>query len=103
LTWEPHTHARVGDPSTSHDAAARVTAAASQCEALARAWHNEWLTLGGGLTNEEAALLVGMQPERATKRTADLLHAGVIIDTGRTRVARTGRRQRVLAWNPDPS
>jgi len=48
-----------------------------------------------GMTAEEAGDRAGF--DGAWKRCSDLLRLGVIVPTGKTRKARSGRAQRVLA------
>jgi predicted ArsR family transcriptional regulator len=87
--FDPKSHARRGDPDTSH-AAARTL----RVKTLMR----ELLLLFGtydGLTNQEAADLLGMEFHRVSKRLSDLDNLGFIEDTGRRRAGRSGRAQMV--------
>lgn len=91
-------HARSTDPETSKGAARLLGGKAGTMrhrllltyDMDARAW-------GFGLIAEEAALRCGYTAaDGAWKRVSDLLNAGLLEDTGRTRPGSSGRQQRVL-------
>lgn len=87
---DPHTHARTGDPRTSHAAARRLAAR----ETMLRRLLAEFARYPDGLTAEEAAAFAGYTPaDGAWKRVSDLALAGWIADTGRNRTASSGRDQ----------
>jgi|KBSMisStaDraftv2_1062788.scaffolds.fasta_scaffold356290_2 hypothetical protein len=85
---DPHTHARRGDPDTSHAAAQQLDGTTMLRRLLlAYADHPD-------LTAEEAAEVCGYDAEAgAWKRCSDLANAGLVEDTGDRRVASTGRHQ----------
>lgn len=82
--------ARASDPETSKRAA-RSLDANGHLEALTALFRDAG---SNGLTAEEAGDLAGF--DGAWKRCSDLLRLGVIVPTGKTRTARSGRRQRVM-------
>jgi hypothetical protein len=83
--------ARRDDPDTSKAAAADLgETAATMRLRLLRAFAVR------DMTAEEAAVACGFGPERcAWKRVSDLENLGFIFPTGRTRVASSGKEQRV--------
>lgn len=82
--------ARTNDPETSKRAA-RSLDANGNLEALTTIFREAG---SQGLTAEEAGDRAGF--DGAWKRCSDLLRLGVIVPTGRTRTARSGRAQRVM-------
>lgn len=88
---DPRTHAKRGDPDTSHAAAARL---GSKTTVLAQ-------ILGTYLehdrTAQEASAVAGFSYQQGAKRVSDLLNQGLITDTGRRRVGTFGREQMVCA------
>lgn len=91
---DPTSHARRTDPETSHESARRLSDKSVMIRALLRTF-DAWPT---GLTAEEAAAFAGYAPAAgAWKRVSDLAAFGWIEDTGRTRIATTGRPQVVRA------
>ena len=89
-------HARATDPDTSHEAAEKLTPKMEMKRRLLAAFAD-----GRHLTAEEAAQLAGYRPEHgAWKRVSDLISAGLLEDTGKRRVGRSGRLQRVLRAVP---
>lgn len=88
---DPRTHARTWDPTTSHDAAVRLSSKRTMMRRLL------WVyLLLGPLTAEEATEAAGYEPDDgAWKRCSDLASRGWITDTGTTRTASTGREQMV--------
>lgn len=83
--------ARSSDPETSKRAA-RSLETNGQLEALEAIFREAG---SHGMTAEEAGDRAGF--DGAWKRCSDLLRLGVIVPTGKTRTARSGRAQRVLA------
>lgn len=86
--------ARRGDPATSKEAAASLHRE-GHLRALLEAYR------GAELTSEEAASIAGIDAWQASKRTSDLLSAGLIVEVMREnkpvkRRGRSGRWQRVL-------
>jgi hypothetical protein len=95
---DPKTLARRADPVTSHAAARSLSGRAGTM----RRRLLEVFSDGLGYTAEEAASLAGYGPaDGSWKRVSDLLTLGLLRDTGRTRIASTGRRQRVLEITED--
>jgi hypothetical protein len=87
----PHELARRTDPATSHAAARALGGKAGTMR------RQLLVTFSlGEATGEEAAIASGLDRWQASKRTSDLLAAGLIVDTGRTRTGTAGRQQRVL-------
>lgn len=84
------TLARRSDPRTSH-AAARSLESCERMNALLAIYREAGVR---GLTAEEAG--DSTQFDGAWKRVSDLQRLGMIVDSGATRVARSGRAQRVL-------
>lgn len=86
--------ARSNDPDTSQEAAV----AAAQSKPLKAIMLRLLVHFAGGLewTSEEVSLRAGLDPERCSKRTSDLIRLGFLEATGETRRGTTGRRQRVL-------
>lgn len=82
--------ARTSDPETSKKAA-RSLDANGHLEALTTIFREAG---SQGLTAEEAGDRAGF--DGAWKRCSDLLRLGVIVPTGKTRTARSGRAQRVM-------
>ena len=82
--------ARSSDPSTSKRAA-KVLDANGQLAALTALFREAG---SNGLTAEEAGDRAGF--DGAWKRCSDLLRLGVIVPTGKTRMARSGRAQRIM-------
>ncbi len=82
--------ARTSDPETSKRAA-RSLETNGQLESLEVIFREAG---SQGLTAEEAGDRAGF--DGAWKRCSDLLRLGVIVPTGRTRTARSGRAQRVM-------
>jgi hypothetical protein len=88
MSLDPHTHARAGDPDTSH-AAARQLEARTMLRRLLLAYADH-----DSLTAEEAADACGYTAdEGAWKRCSDLANQGLVEDTGERRLARSGRWQ----------
>lgn len=91
---DPHTHARTTDPRTSHAAARRLARRVTMLRRLL----TEFARFPDGLTAEEAATFAGYTADDgAWKRVSDLALAGWIEDTGRNRIASSGRDQIVRA------
>ena len=82
--------ARASDPETSKRAAKSLDAN-GHLDALAAIFREAG---SQGLTAEEAGDRAGF--DGAWKRCSDLLRLGVIVPTGKTRTARSGRAQRVM-------
>jgi hypothetical protein len=82
--------ARASDPETSKMSAKSLDAN-GHLEALITIFRKAG---SHGLTAEEAGDRAGF--DGAWKRCSDLLRLGVIVPTGRTRTARSGRAQRVM-------
>lgn len=83
-------NARASDPVTSHRAAASLDSCA-RLNSLAQIFRDAGAS---GLTAEEAGDRADF--DGAWKRVSDLQRLGMIVDSGCTRVARSGRAQRVL-------
>jgi hypothetical protein len=96
-------HARGDDPWTSHAAAESM---AGRTEPIVAALARVYRVAGDrGLTAEEAADAIGTAGggAGAWKRVSDLIRAGTIVDSGKVRLGRSGRAQRVLVVAPpDP-
>jgi hypothetical protein len=88
---DPRTHARKGDPDTSHDAASKLSDQTTMMRTLLIAFTD------GPLTAEEAADWCGYDPWASSKRVSDLALAGYIEDTGLRRPGESGREQIVRA------
>lgn len=89
---EPRTHARRGDPDTSHDAAARLANQRSMMRRLLVTY------LERPRTADEATDAAGYDAASgAWKRISDLDGLGLISDTGDRRPGRSGRLQIVRA------
>lgn len=89
---DPLTHARRGDPDTSHSSAAMLRPKEQMMVRLLIEFAHE------PLTAEEAAELAGYGPgDGAWKRVSDLVRAGLLMDTGYRRVGHSGRPQIVRA------
>lgn len=87
---DPLTHARTGDPDTSHTAAVRLSDKRTMMRTLLVAFNRR------PLTSEEAADICGYDASSgAWKRVSDLHQLGLIEDTGLRRVGRSGRAQMV--------
>lgn len=86
--------ARSNDPDTSQEAAV----AAAQSKPLRAIMLRLLVHFAGGLewTSEEVSLRAGLEPEKCSKRTSDLIRLGYLEPTGETRRGSTGRRQRIL-------
>ncbi len=95
MPWQKPT-VRTTDPETSHEAAKTLSGkAGTMRRALLQAF------LYDSLTAEEAAEICGYTPaDGPWKRVSDLKDARLIVETGETRKASTGRRQRVLCITP---
>jgi len=89
--YEPQSHARTTDPSTSKQAAARVTTANAMKGVILRAFQD----YPKGLTTDQVLSMTGLE-NGGWKRVSDLLRDGLLVDTGMTRPGRSGRQQRVL-------
>lgn len=85
--------ARSTDPVVSHDAAESMEGHAKHQEAVLLKVFRAYEDAYKGLTAEEAGRLAGFD---AWRRTSDLLKAGKLVDTGRTRANASGRKARVL-------
>ena len=81
--------ARSTDPVVSHDAAESMEGHAKEQEAVVLAIYAAY----GELTAEEVSRHAG---QNLWRRVSDLLKAGNLVDTGRTRVNASGRKARVL-------
>lgn len=83
--------ARVSDPPTSHEAAKLVTARATTARVLLLKAHGQHRL---GLTDEEAAVMAGLSlmSEYAT-RCSELMRAGVLVDTTKTREGSSGAKR----------
>lgn len=91
MTLNPTTHARVSDPDTSHAAAAALSPKATMLRRLLVAYREY-----GPQTTDEVIVSAGFGPvDGAWKRVSDLLHLGLIEDTGDRRPGLSGRDQRV--------
>lgn len=87
---DPHTHARTSDPRTSHAAAHRL----AHRETMLRRLLVEFERYPAGLTAEESSTFAGYTADDgAWKRVSDLALRGWIEDTGRNRIASSGREQ----------
>jgi len=82
--------ARASDPATSKQAA-KTLDANGNLAALTAIFREAG---SHGLTAEEAGDRAGF--DGAWKRCSDLLRLGVIVPTGKTRTARSGRAQRIM-------
>jgi hypothetical protein len=90
---DPRTHARRGDPDTSHAAAHQLEHTDPMRRALLKAYADH-----ADLTAEEAADACGYVADQgAWKRCSDLANAGLVEDTGQRRRARSGRQQMARA------
>lgn len=96
LAFDPRSHARTSDPSTSHAAAAELTTADDHRSRLLAAFRGQ----PAGLTADEAASIAGLLAVGYWKRVSDLKRDGLVVDSGRTRPGRSGRAQRVLIPTP---
>ena len=84
----PKTHARSGDPATSHAAARQLSDKTTMMRRLLVAFGSR------AMTAEEAADACSFTAEEgAWKRVSDLANLGLIEDTGQTRQSRAGRAQ----------
>lgn len=52
---------------------------------------------GSGLTDEEMQTKLGMNPSTQRPRRVDLVSRGLVVDSGRTRLTRSGRKATVWA------
>lgn len=87
---DPRTHARWGDPDTSHAAARALSPRQTMMRRLLTAFMVE------PLTADEAIWRCGYTAEAgAWKRISDLTLAGFLEDTGQRRPGRSGRDQMV--------
>lgn len=95
IDFSPATHARRHDPSTSHEAAARVREfAAGQCLAILAV-----LQKYGQLGAEQIAGHLNIDAYAVRKRLADLEHAGKAKPLPIHRTTASGRRERIwAAW-----
>jgi hypothetical protein len=89
----PTTHARTTDPSTSHEAANRLSDKRTMLRKLLLSYSRP----GAWLTAEEVSDRAGyVAADGAWKRVSDLLRLGLLEDTGIKRPGSSGRMQRVL-------
>jgi transcription initiation factor IIE alpha subunit len=89
--FDPVSHARRGDPETSHEAAGRVREFASgHCSVILRLLNER-----GPMTCDEIAKHTHLMAHQINKRTADLYRAGKAMPTGETRLSASGRSERV--------
>ena len=84
---DPVTHARRTDPDTSRAAATRLRDQRTMMRALLSTF------VVADRTCEEAALVAGYDPEKASKRVSDLRNLGYLVDTDARRQGRSGREQ----------
>lgn len=88
---DPHHLARTSDPTTSARAAASI---APRTGTYKRLLFDAIAASGDGLTFEEAARRVGMDPWQASKRVSDLKRDGLIVVVGE-RPGTSGKAQEV--------
>jgi len=87
---DPHTHARSSDPHTSHAAAARL-----QRAVVHRLMIMDALKVIGSGTFEEIAEAAGMRDSQVWRRLPDLHDLGVAMPTGKERIGKSRRAQRI--------
>jgi Mn-dependent DtxR family transcriptional regulator len=95
IDFTSRSHARRGDPETSHEAAGRVREfAAGQCAAILAVLREK-----GPLGAEQIAAYLNIEPYSTRKRLADLEHAGKAQPLPMQRVTASGRHERIWrAW-----
>jgi len=91
IEFDARTHARRGDPGTSHEAAARVREFASGHCAVILTTLREY----GGQTIDEIAKRTHLTAVQVARRLPDLQKAGKAAPTGEERLSASGRPERV--------
>lgn len=96
--WFPAPTARAGDPATSHEAAQRAAGRAAGDRALVLRIHQQWTS---GLTDFELADLADRQQTSLGVRRNELVHAGLICDSGHKRPSPSGTPSIVWVITPE--
>lgn len=87
-----HALARRSDPTTSHDAAAKVNVKETAMRVLAAI-----KTAPNGLTATEIAREINVERDTVSPRLPELVRAGLVLDSGLTRIP-PGRRRKAIVW-----
>lgn len=85
--------ARRDHPETSHAAADRIRDKAGTLRAKV---YRTLFRSDDGLTDEQIALLLNMNPSTARPRRIELVERGLVEDSGETRLTRSGRK--AIVW-----
>ena len=92
--FAPRPRARRGDPQTSHAAAASMGVGAEQHRTRILSYLR--LIAPSAATKDEIGAAIGLNDVRVARRCGELRDAGLIEDSGETRLTKSGRQ--ATAW-----